>query len=316
MIIIASKPGQLSNRLFLFAHFVANAIEHHRVVRNPSFDDYAHRFPATCGHIVSRYPSRKAPHSKPRWMRRAAYWFVNRGSAVLARLGLGNNRLVTIVRIDWNEVRELDEPPMEAILDRARVTVAQGWLFLDEPNLEKHKDAVRDFFSPDDATRCVVDELVGELHRRYDVVIGLHMRRGDYDRFLGGKYLFPPTAYRRIAEAAKALFPERSVCFLVCSDEDIPDIVRAAGDVYAGPADAVTDLYCLASCDYLIGPPSTYSMWASYYGDVPLLVLEHPDDAVRLDRFSVVRSQGDFPEVRVLRADPAADPAPFGSQKR
>jgi hypothetical protein len=33
---------------------------------------------------------------------------------------------------------------------------------------------------------------------------------------------------------------------------------------------AVEDLYSLARCDYLLGPPSTFSLWASFYGNVPL----------------------------------------------
>jgi hypothetical protein len=35
----------------------------------------------------------------------------------------------------------------------------------------------------------------------------------------------------------------------------------------------VEDLYLLAKCDYIIGPPSTFSLWASFYGSKPLYMI-------------------------------------------
>ena len=39
-----------------------------------------------------------------------------------------------------------------------------------------------------------------------------------------------------------------------------------------GPGTEIGDLYSLAACDYIIGPPSTYTQWASFYGQVPRFV--------------------------------------------
>ena len=52
-----------------------------------------------------------------------------------------------------------------------------------------------------------------------------------------------------------------------------------------GPA--VHDLHTLAACDYLIGPPSTFSQWASFSGNTPLLHLEGVGEHVDLERFHV-----------------------------
>lgn len=38
----------------------------------------------------------------------------------------------------------------------------------------------------------------------------------------------------------------------------------------------IEDMYSLAECDYIIGPPSTYTMWASFYGEVPLYMVDNP----------------------------------------
>jgi hypothetical protein len=44
----------------------------------------------------------------------------------------------------------------------------------------------------------------------------------------------------------------------------------------------ITDMYVLAACDAILGPPSTFSIWASYYGRVPLMQLEHRDQQVEI----------------------------------
>ena len=48
------------------------------------------------------------------------------------------------------------------------------------------------------------------------------------------------------------------------------------------------DVVTLSLCDYRVGPPSTFSWWAAYYGDKPRLSLRSRDDAVSLDKFAKV----------------------------
>jgi hypothetical protein len=47
------------------------------------------------------------------------------------------------------------------------------------------------------------------------------------------------------------------------------------------------DLYSLARCDYVFGPPSTYSQWASFYGNKPLLHVFDRDSQLLPERFGV-----------------------------
>ena len=48
------------------------------------------------------------------------------------------------------------------------------------------------------------------------------------------------------------------------------------------------DLYGLAACDYIIGPPSTYSHWASFWGKGPLRPLDSSDLQLKLGDFKRV----------------------------
>jgi len=54
--------------------------------------------------------------------------------------------------------------------------------------------------------------------------------------------------------------------------------------------DLITDMYSLAKADYIIGPPSTFTMWASFYGSVPLLVIDNRKENILLSDFKIVKN--------------------------
>ena len=120
------------------------------------------------------------------------------------------------------------------------------------------------------------------LRRDADIVVGVHIRHGDYRAWQGGKYFFPAARYAGWMQELAAQFPDRKVAFFVCSDEP-----RTAGEfpglsVGLGAGSPVGDLYALARCDYIFGPLSTFSQWASFYGNKPLFLLN--DANARLER--------------------------------
>ena len=59
MVIIGKRAGQLGNRLFVFAHIIANAIEYSYAVQNPSFYGYSRYFTGTRNDFFCRYPAKK-----------------------------------------------------------------------------------------------------------------------------------------------------------------------------------------------------------------------------------------------------------------
>jgi hypothetical protein len=82
-------------------------------------------------------------------------------------------------------------------------------------------------------------------------------------------------------------FPGRKVSFLICSDEPRTEAEFPGLSVGLGPGSVVGDLYALARCDYIMGPPSTYTQWASFYGNQPLYHLRSGDDRVEREKFRV-----------------------------
>jgi hypothetical protein len=49
----------------------------------------------------------------------------------------------------------------------------------------------------------------------------------------------------------------------------------------------VGDLYALAQCDYITGPPTTDTQWASFYGNHPMLFLDCGDQWIERAHFQV-----------------------------
>ena len=60
-------------------------------------------------------------------------------------------------------------------------------------------------------------------------------------------------------------------------------------EVYTETGHLIEDLYCLAKCDYLMGPNSTYTSWASIYGNVPLCHLQEREQVLQLSDFNIFR---------------------------
>ena len=48
-------------------------------------------------------------------------------------------------------------------------------------------------------------------------------------------------------------------------------------------ANAATDLYALSLCDRLMGPPSTFSRWASFVNHVPLYFIFDKNQKIQSD---------------------------------
>ncbi len=298
MILVLGKPGQLGNRLFVFANFIAFSAEHGVSVSDLAFDDYANSFAGPQYDLLCRHPRRynvRPPTLLRRLLYSGAYRLVRASRAAMP----GSVPHVNLADI-WNDAQDLADPEFVELALRSRLLIAEGWLFHYSAGLKRHKATIRRFLTPIADIARGTDRLLMSLRQKAEVVIGIHVRRGDYSSFLNGRYFYDLEAYGRWIDQAQKLFPDQNVAFLIASDEGVRMAFDGNENIFHCAGEAVADTYSLSKCDYLIGPPSTFSMWASYYGDVPLCMVTRPDQ--RLDRasFRVVESQMDFPDVADL----------------
>jgi len=287
MIVIAAKPGQLGNMLVLFANFIGRAIESGLTVSNLAFDDYAAYFPATRDDLLCRFPARRSRFRDAR-LRRALYRLSNFMVRLVARLGGTLGPLRTITLRDWTTVFRLDSAAFLETARSGRTVLVRGWLFRDPPMFRKHAHVIRQFFEPLPSICANIDTLVRRARLGADLLVGIHIRHGYLYHEAWRKHWYPPEQYAELMAKTQNLFSNRSVRFLICSDrQQSADIFSRFGFVF-GSGHVVEDMYSLARCDYLLGPPSTYTMWASFYGSVPLYTIIDPNRGPTIQEFNVV----------------------------
>ena len=174
--------------------------------------------------------------------------------------------------------------------------IIRGWRFRDLASFEKHADTIRHFFEPTSTVRTNVASLMKACRDEAEIVVGVHIRRGDYKDHMGGRYYFEHHQYVALMHQIIKLFPHKKLLFLICSNEFLPAEKFNGINFRFGNNHIAEDLYSFAECDYILGPPSTYTMWASFYGQVPLYKIFDPSVAPSLDAFSVADGNCDMPE--------------------
>ncbi|NND97335.1 MAG: hypothetical protein HKN47_08415 [Pirellulaceae bacterium] len=282
MIVIARNYGQLGNRLFLYAHLIAAAQEYQCTLANPCFGEYAHLFPATANDLWCRYPIVDSNATPPSLrQRRLLSQSVYLGTRALSLLGLKRYPM-NILRLREQQTCDLNGPGFKSLAKQSRPLLAQGWLFRSDELVRKHTDAIRDHFSIQQTDQAHVDQTIDRIRQNADVVVGVHIRHGDYATFQGGKFFYPVKQYATWMRQVAEQLGNRRVAFLVCSNAKIAVDDFAGLDVHNGPGHIVQDMYCFANCDWLIGPPSTYTLWAAFYGNVPLHVMQSTEQTVDL----------------------------------
>jgi hypothetical protein len=290
MVIIGKKSGQLGNRLLVFAHFIANSIEFGYEIYNPSFYDYAHYFAGTKDDFYCRYPAQKSTIKimKPA---QGAYHRLVTGSLLLyKKLGLKGLNLDVLDITGKNyqgDSFDMSNPAYLSLAKDSRVLlVRDGWLFRDFSCIRKHADQVRAFFAPAEPHAANVEALIARAKQDCDLLVGVHIRQGDYRKWQNGKYFYSTAKYaelmRRFADSQKGT----RVKYLICSNAAQDESLFSGLNYTMGNNHQLEDMYAFGQCDFLIGPPSTYTMWASFYGSVPLYYIESIDAQFDVSHFA------------------------------
>lgn len=159
----------------------------------------------------------------------------------------------------------------------AKVSVLDGLYFLSPTEFMRARDVLLKVFAPSPTVSKNVDACIRHARRGTDILIGTHLRFGDYLAFKRDM-AYELQEYYAVMRKFDAMFPGRKVTFLLCSDR--PQDPGSFSSVRAERSTGhyVEDLYCLSRCDLVIGPPSTFSQWASFYGQVPLYAINYKNE--------------------------------------
>ena len=242
MIIVPHPYGRLANRLILASTFIAQAEEQGDSFLHLAFADYFRYFEGTNHNPFLFYRStRLSPHQKNKWVDCVNIWHTNdqRG-----------------------ETYFLDQKSFLSAEQNTRLLFVIGWSFRAPHAVLKHKNLIKKIFTPIQRHRIRIMHLATALRKNADHVVGVHIRQTDYKKFSGGKYFYSITEYKNFMRQMEQQLQGKTR-FLLCSDTRLRKEDFQEFDTLMGTGHPVEDNYALADCDYLIGPPSTYTAWAS-----------------------------------------------------
>ncbi|RYU82892.1 alpha-1,2-fucosyltransferase [Hymenobacter persicinus] len=292
MVTLTQDFDGFGNHLLLTSHFLANVAENRYPLAIPSFERYAPFFEGTSRHDYEGLPvSLQAPSPLHRLFFHTLR--LRYGSHVLKRLPWVQRLLgVRILTDHGAEEVNLNDPDFVRAAHSEQLLI-HGWQLRDKAHFAQHGDLIRRIFRPVAVHQQAIERVLADNRRAADVLVAVHIRRGDYAGWYGGAYLYDDATYVRAMRQMQALFaPSTRVRFVLFSNEAISPTAYAEFDTGRSTDHPLEDLYAMAGCDYIIGPLSTYSMWASFYGRVPLCHLHRPDQPLRsLAEFMVFEDQ-------------------------
>jgi len=153
------------------------------------------------------------------------------------------------------------------------------------------KSEIIKIFTPKESIVLKANELFSKIRTNADIIIGVHIRRGDYKTWNNGLFYYSISQYHEFMLRLQHLYSDKKVVFFISSNEILSDSQFEGCQCFyyrKGETSAILDLYSLSLCDRIIGPFSTFSRWASFYGEKPLCFLETADQIFTEESFSVI----------------------------
>ena len=166
----------------------------------------------------------------------------------------------------------------------------KGWdLTHDSRYLEQTKKSLQHIFRPKKEIVEKSQAIISHMRESSDLIIGIHIRHGDYKDFHGGRYFYTLDEYHQFMLRLKQLYSDKRVSFFISSNVEFPVDSFVGCKCYRfekeNSAD-ILDLYTLSLCDRILGPWSSYSRWASFIGEVPLCYIKNKEQDFTDDSFS------------------------------
>jgi Glycosyl transferase family 11 len=293
MVIIVGKHGQLCNRIFHASAFLANAIEHDYCVYNARFNEYFQYFEDN--------HKRNKPSKNMRFIFQKNYFLheiCRRTLGLMVRLSIKfkikNLFFIEIIEIfSWTSPSVFDLNNTDFVRKaRSKVVLVAGWQFRDALNFDKYQDQIRAFWQPNSDIIWAAEKTIKQYRLPFDIIIGVHIRRGDYADFQNGKWFFNDDFYAQKLKEIMQLqsFKNKKIGFIICSNEVIKTDYFNTLNILIEQRPFVEDMLLLSLCDYIVGVPSTFSMWASFYGQKPLLQIMDSAQKMRFDDFKIINA--------------------------
>jgi len=276
-IIIRQEYGQLGNILFRLANALGFAIEHGYRVEDYTlaFCNY-HDGSSNIRFFEDYHPFQffEFPRPKVRLSNRIKWKLKDRLHKRIERIE------------NFDPTFDLQK------LDTTKSYELKGFHFSSGELAVKHRAKICDILRLRNSEVLPIENLINEAKKRYEILLGIHIRQNDYKSFYDGKFYLTPDQYLHAAEHFKSLqLPSQRIGVLICSDdsEALQKIEDTHPDYLFPNGNIAQDMYALSKCDYIIGPKATtMSTWAAFIGECMLLQIDKSIDPFELTDFKRV----------------------------
>jgi len=271
---ILDYNGRLGNRLKLLTHVTAAALVHGLRISNPAFWKYRAGFDAWKNSCTDFLPgfSRLAAPARLERLGRGIFLTLARAATAGGVPGLGWLRCP-----DDRQISLEGEEFKETLWHGPRHLFLWGYNFSAPQSVQRQAKALRELFRP-----------ARPFAKPGRFTLAFHLRRGDYREFNQGRFFFSLENYLDWIRQARMLWREKNPVCLVFSDEDPGEAIRKEPGVEVASGDLFEDLFRMAASDVIVGPPSSFSDWAAWYGKAGRLRLTDPGQKLAKEMVTAV----------------------------
>lgn len=263
--------GQLGNQLSIMAHLIAFAKDYNYIVifpDSPIMKDALDNSEILSGKFhLNRILSNNLVSRIANKLIRVIYLRENSQS---------KNLLIVNKRIDIDSIND--------ILPFNSTVIITDWLFRYYSGVKNNAEFIREQLKFKKSARIKSVNFTNSVRNMYtdSNLVGVHVRRGDYSEWNDGKYYFDNDIYY---SNMKALSLQLNCVFVICSNEQIKFENTDMLNIEYFSGTAIEDICVLSNCNYIFGPPSTFSGWASFIGKTPIYFLENNEINITIEKF-------------------------------
>lgn len=270
VIIIEKGNTRLGNKLLIFASVYAWCLESGFSLWNPSFWRYADAWPRFSGDLMV---SPNQPFRIGRTLsgvlggRRICCSALRR----IRRMGLGQD-----VRPPGGK-SFVDLPPSgDLSTPCSSLYFITKFCVRNPVGLVRHGARIRELFQIGPQRSASAGRFFAQLASPKRPRIAVHIRMTDYRHHFGGAFYLALDAYKKAMSETLTLLRARGTpppLFAIFSDENRDESEFPEFDAFVSRGTTIEDMDRLSLMDGIIGPASTFSSWAAYFGQRPLLQL-------------------------------------------
>lgn len=259
--IFARDKSQMCNNLLQYAHVYAWGREHGRKVISMRFS-YKYQYFKICHTNLTSF----------------TWYLVAKYLAALKILPTASFKR-----------RDCDREALERKMLKHRHIVVSGWFVRYYDLFLKYRNEIVDLFTLDEQYTAPVRTKMQEVEKLSTpnsplstLRLGVHIRRGDYAKWRNGQFFYSDEIYAAYINRFVEMHQDKSVhVYLSTNDPSVTEehfqLLCQKAHIHCLGGSAPEDLFMLSECDYLIGPPSTFSLVAAMYRDIPLYRMDTVD---------------------------------------